>query len=212
MGFWELSQDRSGALIRSALSNWNKCFTRNNLRFQDVPSDAWYAEAVDAVCDTGLMNSTGNGNFSPGAPVTRGQITAILYRLAGEPAAQKGKAFSDVAPSAYYNSAVTWAAKRNIVTGFSDGTFRPDLPVTRQQLAAILWRYAVWAKADSGERASLAGYPDAGAVSGYAQEAMRWALRAGILRGSAEGRLQPDGSAARGQTAVMLQRFSELLK
>lgn len=205
VGFWELSQDRGGELIQSAWNAWN------GGRFRDVPRDAWYAGAVERVCAAGLMNGTGPGTFSPGGTVTRGQIAAILHRLAGEPVV-RGSSFSDVPASAYYGGAVAWAARRDIVEGFSDGTFRPDLPVSRQQLAVILWRYAGLEKADSGARASLQGFPDAGEVGGYAQEAMGWALAEGILQGTGNGTLQPQGRAARGQTAVLLERFQKLLE
>lgn len=205
VGFWELSQDRSGDLIQSAWNAWN------GGRFQDVPRDAWYAGAVERVCAAGLMNGTSASAFSPGETVTRGQIAAILHRLAGAPAA-RGGAFSDVPGSAYYSEAVAWAAGQGIVEGYYDGTFRPGLPVSRQQLAAILWRYAKMERADSGARASLRGYRDAGDVGAYAREAMSWALSEGILRGTGDGYLQPQGRAARGQTAVLLERFQKLLK
>ena len=96
--------------------------------------------------------------------------------------------------------------------GYYDGTFRPDLPVSRQQLAAIFWRYAKMEGSDKGGRAALRGYRDAGDVSGYAREAMSWALSEGILQGTRDGTLQPQGRAARGQTAVLLERFQALLK
>lgn len=205
VGFWELSQDRDADLIQSACSAWG------GGGFSDVPRDAWYAGAVESVHTAGLMNGTGDGAFSPGESVTRGQIAAILYRLAGEPAVY-GTSFRDVPAPAYYARAVAWAARRDVVTGYADGTFRPDLPVTRQQLAAILWRYAKLEEADSGERASLRDYRDAGDVSAYAREPMAWALRTGILQGTKEGELQPQGRAARGQTAVLLERFRALMK
>ena len=205
VGFWELSQDRGGDLIQSAWAAWN------GGRFQDVPQDAWYAGAVERVCAAGLMKGTGPGLFSPGGTVTRGQIAAILHRLAGEPAV-RGSSFSDVADGAYYSEAVAWAVRQGVAEGFPDGTFRPDLPVSRQQLAAILWRYAKLEQADSGNRAALQGFPDAGDVSSYAREAMGWALAEGILRGTGDGKLQPQGRAARGQTAVLLERFQNLLE
>ena len=205
VGFWELSQDTGGDLIQSAWNAWN------GGRFQDVPRDAWYAGAVERVCAAGLMNGTGPETFSPGGTVSRGQVAAILHRLAGEPAV-RGSSFSDVPASAYYAGAVAWAARRNIVEGFYDGTFRPDLPVSRQQLAAILWRYARLEKADGGARASLQGFPDAGEISGYAREAMSWALAEGILQGTGDKTLQPQGRAARGQAAVLLERFQTLLE
>lgn len=205
VGFWELSQDRGGDLIQSAWAAWN------GGRFQDVPQDAWYAGPVERVCAAGLMKGTGPGLFSPGGTVTRGQIAAILHRLAGEPAV-RGSSFSDVADGAYYSEAVAWAARQGVAEGFPDGTFRPDLPVSRQQLAAILWRYAKLEQADSGNWAALQGFPDAGDVSSYAREAMGWALAEGILRGTGDGKLQPQGRAARGQTAVLLERFQNLLE
>ena len=205
VGFWELSQDRGGDLIQSAWAAWN------GGRFQDVPQDAWYAGPVERVCAAGLMKGTGPGLFSPGGTVTRGQIAAILHRLAGEPAV-RGSSFSDVADGAYYSEAVAWAARQGVAEGFPDGTFRPDLPVSRQQLAAILWRYAKLEQADSGNRAALQGFPDAGDVSSYAREAMGWALAEGILQGTGDGTLQPQGRAARGQTALLLERFQKLLE
>ena len=205
VGFWELSQDTEGDLVQSAWAVWNSG------RFQDVPQDAWYAGAVERVCAAGLMNGSSPTTFSPGGTVTRGQIAAILHRLAGEPAV-RGSSFSDVPASAYYSGAVAWAARQGVAEGFSDGTFRPDLPVSRQQLAAILWRYAKLKRADSGARASLQGFPDAGEVGGYAREAMGWALAEGILQGTGDGTLQPQGRAARGQTAVLLERFQKLLE
>ena len=141
VGFWELSQDTAGDLIQSAWNAWN------GGRFQDVPQDAWYAGAVERVCAAGLMNGTSPTAFSPGETVTRGQITAILHRLAGKPEV-RGSSFSDVPDSAYYSGAVAWAARRGVVEGFYDGTFRPDLPVSRQQLASILWRYVKLERAD----------------------------------------------------------------
>lgn len=204
-GFWELSQDSGGELIQSAWSAWNAG------RFQDVPQNAWYAGAVERVCASGLMNGTSATAFSPGGTVTRGQIAAILHRMAGKPQAP-GFSFSDVPASAYYGEAVAWAALRGVVEGFHDGTFRPDLPVSRQQLAAILWRYAKLEGADSGDRASLRGWLDAGEVSEYAQEAMGWALAEGILQGTKDGSLRPQGRAARGQAAVLLERFQNLLE
>lgn len=205
IGFWELSQDTSGDLTGSACSAWD------NGRFQDVPRDAWYAGAVEKVCAAGLMQGNGSGRFSPGETVTRGQIAAILYRLAGEPAVC-GSSFSDVPATAYYSKALAWSSRQGIVDGFSDGTFCPDLPVSRQQLAAFLWRCAKLKRADSGKRVSLAGYQDVSEISGYAKEPLRWALAEGILQGTKEGRILPQGFASRAQTAVLLERFCALME
>ena len=107
--------------------------------------------------------------------------------------------------------AASWAAEAGIVTGYADGTFRPHLPVSRQQLAAMLWRYAGWAEIAMARPADLSGYRDAHRVSAYAVEPLGWAVKAGLLQGTAEGDLLPQGGTLRGQTAVILWRFSELL-
>jgi len=202
IGFWELSQDSGGELVQSAWTAWS------GGGFRDVPSGAWYASAVERVSAAGLMNGTAAGIFSPGAAVTRGQAAAILYRLAGEPAVH-GAPFSDVPASYYCAEAAAWAAKQGVAEGFSDGTFRPGLPVTRQELAAMLWRYARLNRTDSGKRAPLEGFRDAGEAGAYAVEPLRWALAEGILQGTAEGDLLPRGQVSRGQAAVFLDRFLE---
>lgn len=208
IGFWELSQDSAGELVAAARTAWGA--GTESGAFRDVPASAWYAEAVAAVSAAGLMQGTGNGLFSPGGSVSRGMAAAILYRLAGEPETA-GAPFSDVSASAYYGPAASWAAEAGIVTGYADGTFRPHLPVSRQQLAAMLWRYADWAEIAMVRPADLSGYRDAHQVSAYAVEPLGWAVKAGLLQGTAEGDLLPQGGALRGQTAVILWRFSELL-
>lgn len=202
IGFWELSQDSGSVLISQAASSWS------GTGFRDVPQDAWYAGAVADMA--GVMNGTAAGLFSPNQTLTRGQTAAILHRMAGEPAAS-GVSFSDVSASAYYAQAASWARQAGIVQGYADGTFRPNLPVSRQQLAAFLWRYAAWKGADTGRRASLQGYADAARVSAYAEEPLAWALAAGVLQGKAGNLLDPAGPATRAQTAVMLSRFLALM-
>lgn len=110
--------------------------------FSDVDADDWFADSAVYVRDNGIMNGTSATTFDPNGTTSRGQIAAILYRAAGSPAVSGGTAFSDVAETAYYASAVRWASASGVVTGYADGTFRPNAPITRQQLAAILWRCA----------------------------------------------------------------------
>ena len=203
VGFWELSQDSGSVLVNQGAVSWR------GTGFRDVPREAWYAEAVMDM--TGVMNGTSPGLFSPQRSLTRGQTAAILHRMAGEPAAGRSS-FSDVGPSAYYAQAAAWAQREGIVQGYADGTFRPNQAVSRQQLAAFLWRYAVWAGADDGRRANLQGYVDAAQVGAYAREPLSWALAAGIVQGKAGGRLDPTGPATRAQTAVMLSRFRAILE
>ena len=179
-----------------------------NTSFRDVSRSDWFYYDVRYVCENGLMNGTSKNLFSPGSAATRGMLVTILYRLENEPRCFGGVTFPDVAPGAYYEKAVIWASQNSIVSGYTDGTFRPDAPVTREQLASILYRYTRYRGLDvsAGETADLSGYADVRAISDYALPAMRWACGAGILQGS-NGKLQPSGLATRSQLAAMLHRY-----
>ena len=179
-----------------------------NVDFLDVSRVDWFYYDVRYVCENGLMNGTSRNRFSPYGTATRGMLVTILYRMENEPRCFGSAAFSDVKPGAYYEKAVVWASQNNIVSGYTDGTFRPDAPVTREQLASILYRYTLYRGQDvsAGETTSLTGYGDAQAVSNYALPAMRWACGTGILQG-ANGKLNPSGLATRAQLAAMLHRY-----
>ena len=179
-----------------------------NVDFLDVSRTDWFYYDVRYVCENGLMNGTSRNRFSPYGTATRGMLVTILYRMENEPRCFGSAAFSDVKPGAYYEKAVVWASQNNIVSGYTDGTFRPDAPVTREQLASILDRYTLDRGQDvsAGETTSLTGYGDAQAVSSYALPAMRWACGTGILQG-ANGKLNPSGLATRAQLAAMLHRY-----
>ena len=179
-----------------------------NVEFLDVSRVDWFYYDVRYVCENGLMNGTSRNRFSPYGTATRGMLVTILYRMENEPRCFGSAAFSDVKPGAYYEKAVVWASQNNIVSGYTDGTFRPDAPVTREQLASILYRYTLYRGQDvsAGETTSLTGYGDAQAVSSYALPAMRWACGMGILQG-ANGKLNPSGLATRAQLAAMLHRY-----
>ena len=179
-----------------------------NVDFLDVSRTDWFYYDVRYVCENGLMNGTSRNRFSPYSTATRGMLVTILYRMENEPRCFGSAAFSDVKPGAYYEKAVVWASQNNIVSGYTDGTFRPDAPVTREQLASILYRYTLYRGQDvsAGETTSLTGYGDAQTVSNYALPAMRWACGTGILQG-ANGKLNPSGLATRAQLAAMLHRY-----
>ena len=179
-----------------------------NVDFLDVSRVDWFYYDVRYVCENGLMNGTSRNRFSPYGTATRGMLVTILYRMENEPRCFGSAAFSDVKPGAYYEKAVVWASQNNIVSGYTDGTFRPDAPVTREQLASILYRYTLYRGQDvsAGETTSFTGYGDAQAVSSYALPAMRWACGTGILQG-ANGKLNPSGLATRAQLAAMLHRY-----
>ena len=178
------------------------------LAFQDVRPGDWCYDAVRWAFEAWLMNGTSATAFTPNTPTTRGQIVAILYRLEGSPAMGANR-FSDVAPGAYYAAAVSWASANGIVNGYSDGTFRPNNLITREQLAAFLYRYASQKGRDVSDRAELGVFTDAGQIASYAVEPLRWAVAAGMVNGVAADALSPGGNASRAQVAVILSRFAQ---
>ena len=179
------------------------------LPFTDVASDAWYAQAVAYVYRQGLMSGTAQDRFSPDLTTNRAMLVTILYRLAGSPAVDSGSAFTDVSGGDWFASGVAWASANGIVTGYGDGRFGPNDPITREQMAAILYRYAGFAGQSTAGRADLSGYTDAGQVSPYAAEAMGWAVDRGLITGVSAGTLAPGGSATRAQVATILMRFCQ---
>jgi hypothetical protein len=178
------------------------------LPFTDVAESAWYADAVAYVYGKGMMTGTDVTTFAPSITTNRAMIVTILYRLEEEPEAGVS-AFTDVAENAYYAQAVAWAAENGIVTGTSETTFDPTSDITREQLAAILYRYAGYKGYDVSNLADLAGYTDAANVSDYAATAMQWANAAGLITGDTETTLSPKGSATRAQVATILMRLCE---
>ena len=182
----------------------NTIYTK--VMLSDVPMDHWGVEGIDFVMEKGLMNGTSATAFSPSATTTRGMIVTILYRMDGSPAAGSS-AFADVAPGAYYASAVAWASANGIVTGYEDGSFGPEDPITREQMAAFLFRYARYKGLDVSAQANLSGYTDAGRISPYAVEPLRWANALGLITGTTADTISPTGSATREQAAVILTRF-----
>lgn len=178
------------------------------LPFTDVKAGSWYYDAVSYVYDNSLMNGTGTGIFSPMMTTNRGMIVTILHRYEGSPAAG-ANSFPDVKPGMYYSEAVAWAAANGIVNGYSDGRFAPDDTITREQMAAILYRYAGYKGLDVSGRADLSAFADGGRVSPYARDAMAWANQAGLINGVGSNSLSPGGSATRAEAAAILMRFCQ---
>ena len=178
--------------------------------FSDVRTGDWFYEAVQFVCEQGLMNGTGSGRFSPNDATTRGMIVTILYRLEGAPAAGTAD-FADVASGAYYETPAAWAAANGIINGYGDRRFGPNDVITREQLASILYRYAGYKGYDTASEKPLDGFRDAAQVSAYAGEALRWACGSGLINGMDGNRLAPQGSATRAQVAAILMRFLSAL-
>ena len=179
------------------------------LPFDDVPEDAWYRDAVAWAYEAGLVNGTGEGTFSPDLTTDRAMLAALLHRLEGGPAAS-GAAFPDVASGAWYAGAVAWASANGIVNGGDDGGFHPADPVTREQMVVMLYRYAQYKGHDTTQGGmAIREFADYDSISGYAAEAMAWAVNAGLVNGGDGGRLDPQGTATRAQIAALLMRFCE---
>lgn len=185
--------------------------TPSETKFNDVSANDWFASAVDYVTGKGMMNGTADNTFSPKANTTRGMVVTVLYRLENQPSTSAAS-FTDVASGAYYANAVAWANANGIVSGYGSGKFGPNDKVTREQLAAILYRYAQYKKYDVSGANSLDGYADAQSVSSYAVPALQWANAAGVVTGKSGSKLDPKGNAVRAEVAAMLMRFCENVK
>ena len=178
-------------------------------QFADLTAGSWYYGGVRCALENGLMTGTSARTFAPDRPVTRAMLVTILWRLAGEPYGRVSP-FEDVLPGSWYAQAVSWAYDKGIVTGVTATSFQPGAPVTREQLCAILCRYAALTGKNTAASASLDAFTDRAQVSAYAEASVRWALQAGLLNGVGDGRLAPRSGATRAQLAVLLQRFAGL--
>lgn len=177
--------------------------------FTDVPASHWAHDDITYVYENDLMNGTDGSLFSPESTTTRAQVVTVLYRLAGQPAADWANPFWDVPASAWFHDAVTWAWENDITGGVSSTHFGAGNAVTREQLATFLYRYAQDQGYDTSARADLSGYSDAGLVSSYATEALSWANATGLIIGTTATTLSPKGSATRAQVATILSRFCQ---
>lgn len=187
--------------------------TPSETKFNDVSANDWFASAVDYVTGKGMMNGTADNTFSPKANTTRGMVVTVLYRLENQPSTSAAS-FTDVASGAYYANAVAWANANGIVSGYGSGKFGPNDKVIREQLAAILYRYAQYKKYDVsvGEDTNILSYDDAQSISSYAIPAIQWACGAGVVTGKSGSKLDPKGNATRAEVAAMLMRFCENVK
>ena len=179
------------------------------LPFADVSSSDWFYNDVRYVYEKGIMDGTGADRFSPNAPLTRAMIVTILYRMAGSPSVSGSSDFTDVAAGKWFAKAVAWAAANGIVNGYGSGLFGPNDPVTREQLAAILYRYAVYGGMTAVTlEENLGGFADTAQLSAYAIQAMNWAVGQGLINGSGSN-LVPKAQATRAQVAAIIHRYLE---
>lgn len=173
--------------------------------FGDVSQNSWFADAVKYVSENNLMNGTSTTAFSPNGNMSRAMLVTVLYRMSGE-TAEAGSSFGDVSSSAYYAAAVSWASSKGIVNGTGADAFSPNASITREQLAAMLYRYA----GEPSVSADLSAYTDTVDISPYASKAVEWCVAKGILSGKSATRLAPQDTATRAECAAMLQRFAAL--
>ena len=182
--------------------------------FTDVSESDWFFNDVKFVYQNGLMNGTSATTFSPEGTTSRGMIVTILWRMAGSPDMEDkiwGYPFADVDATAYYGTAVYWARLNGIAGGYDDATFGPNDPITREQMAAILYRYAQYKGYDVSAKADLNKFTDADEISNYALEALQWANAEGLINGKGDGVLDPKGQATRAEAAAILTRFNEVV-
>ena len=182
-------------------------------KFKDMPAPTnWAHMGIDYVLETGLFAGESANTFVPNGVMTRAMLVMVLYRLDGQIPATSGQTFTDVKSTDWYAQAVVWASECELVMGTGNGKFSPNDPVTREQLAAILYRYAIFRDYDFSATAELTGFPDYGKISRYAKAALSWAKASGIVNGSKEGStvvLSPGGKATRAEVAAMMMRFVE---
>lgn len=179
------------------------------ITFSDVKETDWFYKGVSYVVENGMMNGVGDNQFAPNAPLTREMLAVVLYNMEKQPESTGVNPFADVKADMWYTDAIVWANANGIVAGYDDSTFGLGDSITREQLAAILYRYAQLKGYDVTEKADLTGYADSASISGYAVEAMQWANANGIVNGMTETTLAPQGTATRAQVATMLMNFCE---
>jgi len=180
------------------------------LPFIDISESDWYYGAVEFVYEQGLYSGTSVNTFSPRTPMTRGMFVTVLHRLDGLPATGEGGMFPDVTDPAHYcYNAVTWANANNIVTGYTDGTFRPDDSITREQMAVTMYRYAIYKSRDMASTGVVFDeFPDRGGVSDYAVDALQWAVTWRIINGS-DGMILPKNTATRAEVAMIILNYCD---
>lgn len=180
--------------------------TSGNHFFTDVATNAWYSDAVQYVYDHDMMNGTGSGKFSPDSFTSRGMVITILHRIEGLPTAS-GVDFVDVPAGQWYTNAVAWGSESGIINGHGNGQFCPNDPITREQMATILYRYAKYKGYDTTITGNTAGFFDEDKIDSYAVDAIKWMLGIGLIEGTDRNTLDPLGSATRAQAATILMRF-----
>lgn len=175
-------------------------------QYNDLSPDAWYAQAVEYVLENGIMSGTSQHTFSPNATVTRGMAVQMIYAMAGKPNIGS-HTYEDVRHGDWYYDAVAWATNKQIMYGYQEGRFVPGDPITREQLALVLYNYALSFRYDIRPQADLSTFADGNSVSSWAEEAMIWSVGSGLLSGREGNRLNPGSSATRAEVAQIMMKF-----
>lgn len=186
--------------------NWEPEPEEPAMPFVDVNENDWFYDVVLYAYENGLMTGTSADTFAPNTATTRGMIVSMLARLEGVTSAESA-GFADVAANDWYATAVNWAASVGVVNGYEDNTFRPNAPITREQMAAILYNYADYKGYDVSARADLSDYADAASISSWAEDVLAWANAEGLINGMTATTIDPQGATTRAQTAAMFERF-----
>ena len=189
------------------------CFAKENTTFSDVQKNEWYSESVEYVFENGLMNGTSKTTFEPASSITRGMIVTIIYRMEGMPTVVSESKYTDVNKEFYYYSPIVWATENGIVNGYSKEIFAPDDRITREQFAAILYRYSDYKELDVSFDLKiveeLKKYDDNNLINDYAKDAISWANHSKLITGTSATTLEPQGPATRAQAATIFMRFDK---
>jgi hypothetical protein len=183
-----------------------------SMLYTDIDTSLWYHEGIDFALSAGLFNGTSSTTFEPNAAMTRAMMATVLFRFDGEPAISTENVFADVSAGTWYTDAVIWGANTGVILGYGNSSFGPNDVITREQFAAMLYRYAIYKGYDVsvGEDTNILSYNDAFDISEYAMPAMQWACGSSIVQGDTGGNLTPQTPATRAEVAVMLLRFYDL--
>ena len=185
--------------------------TETTIQFTDVNENDWYYDAVKYVYANGLMSGVSDTTFAPNANTTRGMIVTVLYRMENQPNVTIDNSFKDVKSTDYYGNAIYWAKQNNIVSGYNSTTFAPNDNITREQMAAILYRYAAYKGYSVDKTSDLSNFNDTSNISNYALTPIKWAVSSGLISGMGDSTISPLGNASRAQIATILMRFIENL-
>ncbi len=196
---------KDGTAIRGT---FNITVSLTDLPFHDVAGNAWYYNAVKYCYNNNIISGTTSTTFSPATQITRGMLVTILHRMEGSPKVSGTPKFKDVKNSKqYYYTAVKWASDKKIVSGYKNGNFGPNDPITREDLSVILCKYAKYKGKNLSKSNNLSAFSDRNKISSYALPQMKWAVGVGVITGNKNGTLNPRGTATRAEAAAMIQKY-----